>query len=115
VVSILLGTTGDVATANNQLWGQDHAGITDVAETNDHFGASLAIGSYGNGDRYDLVIGVPDEDVGTIANAGAINIIYGGATTLSTSGQKLLHQNAIGVPDNAEANDGFGKALSQGG
>ena len=115
VVSILLGTTGEVTASNNQLWGQDHAGISDTAEANDHWGTSLAVGQWGNSDRIDLAVGAPDENVGTIADAGAINVIYGGATALTTTGQKLLHQNAAGIPDNAETGDGFGRSLGQGG
>ena len=32
-----------------------------------------------NGDWYaDLAIGVPDENIGSVADAGAVNILYGG-------------------------------------
>jgi extracellular elastinolytic metalloproteinase len=114
-IAILLGTTGQVTATNNQIWGQDHAGISDTAETGDHFGASLAVGQWGNTSRLDLAVGVPDENVGTVADAGALNVIYGGTTALTTTGQKLLHQNAVGMPDNAETGDGLSRALGQGG
>ena len=114
-IAILLGTTTGVTATNNQIWGQDHAGISDTAETGDHFGASLAIGQWGNTSRLDLTVGVPDETVGAVAGAGALNVIYGGATGLTTTGQKLLHQNAAGMPDNTETGDGLSRALGQGG
>jgi len=40
-----------------------------------------------NGDGFaDLAVGVPDEDVGAVANAGAVNVIYGSAAGLAGAG-----------------------------
>src|SRR4051812_27038323 len=40
-------------------------------------GGGIAKGDF-NGDGFgDLAIGVPQEDIGTIKNAGAVNVIYG--------------------------------------
>jgi hypothetical protein len=53
-----------------------------LAESGDEFGASLTGGDY-NGDGFgDLVIGVPKEDLGSLADAGAVNVIYGSKTGL---------------------------------
>jgi hypothetical protein len=70
-----------------------------------------------NGDGFeDLAIGIPSEDVGSIANAGAVNVIYGSASGLSStvSGDLLLTQYSVNVPDSAEADDGFGDSLATG-
>jgi hypothetical protein len=67
-------------------------------------------------DRYaDLAIGVPYEDVEPIADAGAVNVLYGTASSgLSASGDQIWHQDSEGVVDVAEASDIFGAALAVG-
>lgn len=76
-----------------------------------------------NGDGYDdLAIGVPNEDVGLVSNAGAVNVIYGSSGSLRTSpasdgkgrSDQFWHQNAAGVEDSAETSDMFGFALAAG-
>jgi hypothetical protein len=71
-----------------------------------------------NGDGFaDLAIGVFKEDVDGIANAGAVNIIYGSAAGLDEDGNQFIHQNTAGTPgilDSAEAGDGFGSVLGWG-
>ena len=71
-----------------------------------------------NGDGYaDLAIGVPAEDVGTLLNAGAVNVIYGSSSGLSATKAKtnpLWTQNSGGIADLAEAGDQFGSSLATG-
>ncbi len=45
-----------------------------------------------NGDWYaDLAIGVPDENIGSVADAGAVNILYGGrGAGLSARNNRVL-------------------------
>jgi hypothetical protein len=63
----------------------------------------------------DLAIGVPNEDVGTIADAGAVNVLYGTATGLSGATFQVWTQNTLAiVGDVAEAFDMFGYALAAG-
>ena len=56
-------------------------------------------------------MGVPGEDVGSVADAGAINVLYGGAGGLAGRDQ-LLVQGSPGVAGRAEAGDGFGSRLA---
>ena len=74
-----------------------------------------------NGDGIaDLAIGVPFEDIGTAADAGAVNVLFGGPLGPSAGGANgspsdfLLHQNLAGVPGVSEAGDQFGRALATG-
>ena len=68
-----------------------------------------------NDDGYDdLAVGVPYEDVGAIANAGAVNVIYGSPNGLTPAGDQLWHQDSPGILGRAEANDRFGAALAAG-
>ena len=64
-----------------------------------------------NGDGIgDLAVGVPEEDLGNIVDAGAINIIYGygSASGLTVTGNQFLHQDSSGIEDVAENSDFFG-------
>ena len=60
--------------------------------------ASVPTGCDYNGDGFDdLAIGVPDEDIGAISNAGAVNVLYGSASGLTAAGDQLWHQDSSGV------------------
>jgi hypothetical protein len=61
----------------------------------------------------DLAVGVPGEDVGRLSNAGAVSVLYGRATGMS-SDRRVITQNTAGVPGFAEAGDQFGAALVAG-
>jgi hypothetical protein len=96
---------------------QDSAGILDTGEAGDQFGYALAAGDF-NDDWYcDLAIGVPFEDVGSIADAGAVNVIYGSSIGLddnSAQANQFWHQDRPSVAGVCEANDHFGMALGVG-
>ena len=102
--------------AGNQFWSQDSAGILGAAETNDHFGSALAVGDF-NGDGYtDLAVGAPFEDLGSTADAGAVNVLYGSPTGLTATGNQLFDETSAGIagPGTAGAGDEFGAALATG-
>ena len=115
---VLYGEASTGLSANgSQLWNQGTNGLPDIAEANDEFGFALAIGDF-NGDMYyDLAVGVHGEDIGNpllIVSAGAVHIIYGTATGLSTDFDQAWHQNMTGILDEAEADDRFGYSLAAG-
>jgi hypothetical protein len=65
--------------------------------------ASETIKANFNNDGFaDLAIGVPAETVGDIAQAGAVQILYGSASGLSPTGNQLWHQNSPGIEGGAE-------------
>jgi len=97
------------------IW-QGGASSVDDPEVGDHFGESLAVGDF-DGDGFDdLAIGIPGEDVGTISNAGAVEVRYGAANRSDAlaSRRQLFHEDITGVPDNAGIDDEFGHALATG-
>ena len=113
-VNVVYGSnTGLVG--RNQTLTQNSPGVVGTAESGDLFGAALARGIFlnnFNGDDFaDLAIGAPGEDVGTAADAGAVNVQYGSATGLPGPGGQLFTQNSAGVGGAAESGDGFGAAL----
>lgn len=59
-------------------------------------------------------LGVPFEDVGTIGGAGAVNVIYGSVSGLSSTGDQFWHQNSPGIVGGAEPGDVFGEVVVQG-
>ena len=85
-----------------------------LPEAGDLFGAAVATGDF-NGDIFtDLAVGVPGENVGAIADAGAVEVFYGGGGGLPSVGDQLLRQGANGMAGTAEAGDQFGAALASG-
>jgi hypothetical protein len=104
---------------SDQFFTQDSpAAMDDVAEPGDHFGACLGVGNF-NGDGFDdLAIGVPDEDVGSILEAGAVNVVYGSSTGLNpsttTRPDQFITQNTSGIEGSSEPGDHFGFGLAAG-
>lgn len=114
-VQVLLGTTSGLGTTGNQSWSQNSSGVLETAELSDVFGNSIVAADF-NGDSFaDLAIGVFQEKIGTIFLAGAVHVLYGGATAgLSSDGNQLFHQDIAGVNDVAGIGDSFGSALGAG-
>jgi hypothetical protein len=93
----------------------DLGAILDVAEAGDQFGASLAAADFDADGVVDLAIGVPFEDVGAVANAGAVHVLRGLTLSgLTVAGNKLFHQNTNNVIDACESGDSFGSSLTAG-
>lgn len=134
-VFVLPGSAGGLTSDNYQLWHQNIAGIAGGAEAGDRFGRALAAGDFNNDGMDDLAIGVPGEDLGRIADAGVVNVIYAasqppivaaaipnaGPVSLQTAGwglssanDQMWHQNVAGIYGGAEAYDQFGNSLAIG-
>jgi FG-GAP repeat len=96
---------------HEETWAtQDSPGIPGGAETGDRFGAALSFNFLSGEDQFiDCAVGVPNEDVGSATDAGAVTIVedipdfYEHGTGLD--------QNTSGVPGTAEAGDLFGRSL----
>jgi hypothetical protein len=112
--NVIYGTSTGLSSFGNQYWNQDTEGIEGVAEGGEFFGRALAAGDFNGDGRDDLAIGVPEEAVGSINDAGAVNVIYGTSTGLASTGDRIWHQNTSGIEDAAEAGDRFGSALAAG-
>jgi hypothetical protein len=111
----------------NTFWHQNRTGIDDIPEAYDGFGSTLTSGDF-NGDHWeDLAIGVVDESIGSIVNAGGVHVLFGsilgiqaglfelpgpiGPLCLANCPQ-FWHQGRLG--GSVEANDAFGHALGSG-
>lgn len=114
IVQVLKGTPSGLTGAGSQTWSQNSAGIADAAEAGDRFGSSLAAGNLGGSTADDLAIGVPEEDVGAVKDAGVVHVLLGSSSGLVAAGSTLWRQGSGGIGDTAEASDGFGAALAIG-
>jgi hypothetical protein len=121
-VAIVYGGPNGLSTTGNQYFDPSSKGLAaldaDGPEAFDHFGLALATGDFNGainpttGLRIDdLAIGAPG-DTGTVANAGAVYILFGSTSGLTDSGAQRLTQASLGNVDQTGAN--FGKTLAAG-
>jgi hypothetical protein len=113
-VNIIYGDANGLSAFGNQVWSQSSSGISGTADRGDLFGFALATGNF-DGDSFDdLAIGVPFENRLTIADAGAVNVLYGTNVGLSATGSQFWHQGVGDILDQPEGDDQFGIALAAG-
>jgi hypothetical protein len=116
-VTVLWGSAAGLSLTGAYLANQDRPGFFDQAEENDRFGSALAAGDLDGDGRDDLVIGIPTEDIGAVANAGAVQLLYGAAGQTFTGGV-ILSQDGFGegmdIEDEPADGDQFGAALAIG-
>ncbi len=123
-VDVLYGSSNGLSATSprpDQIWTQNTADVNDVSEFSDFFGASLSTGDFNGDGRDDLAIGVSAEAVdtgaGTIAAAGAVNVLYSSSNGLSATSPRpdqFWTQSTTDVNDLAEPFDQFGDSLSAG-
>ena len=119
-VSVIYGTGAGLAalgSPSNQFWRQSTTDVNDVSEPGDAFGDSLTSGDFNGDGKDDLAIGVPFEWVGSIEQAGAVNVLYGSSSGLSATSPKpdqFWTQDSTDVNDVSEVADEFGRSLTSG-
>lgn len=107
-VDVLYGSADGLAAAGAQFWYQGAAGLPGSPEEGDFFGFGLGAADLGNGAQADLAVGVTREDVGLVADAGAVDVVYGTASGLSGAESQQWDQDVTDIPDMAEEDDEFG-------
>jgi hypothetical protein len=116
-VHIIYGTASGLSGSSDDFITQDSGSVLDRSEAGDHFGACLVAGDFNDDGEDDLAIGVPGENIGTTADAGAVSVIYGSTLGLDAVGppaDQFIHQNTPGTPGVSEEEDLFGSALGAG-
>lgn len=98
---------------------QSMSGVAGVPESGDHFGWSVSIASEEGGESsdYDFAVGVPDEDIGSVANAGGVHEYeledpYAD-TSPAWSEFLAVNQGSARVPGTVETGDRFGSTVDE--
>jgi len=100
--------------APSRRFTQFSEGIGGDGENGDAFGFALAVGDF-DGDGFDdLAIGVPQEDVGSVSDAGGVHVLFGGADGLTGVGSQFLLLGEDGLPGGPGLSDLFGFSLAAG-
>jgi hypothetical protein len=116
-VEVIYGSSSGLSATSpraDQFWTQDSADINDVPERPDEFGLAVYSGDFNGDGKDDLAIGVPQESLGSIENAGGVEVIYGsssGLSATSTRSDQFWTQNSADVNDASETGDEIGTAL----
>ncbi len=113
-VQVISGSDAGLTADGNQWWDQDTPGIQGVREYVDLFGRSLTVGDFDADGFDDLAIGVPNEDIGVMTNAGAVQVISGSDAGLTADGNQWWDQDTPGIRGARESGDLFGLSLTVG-
>jgi hypothetical protein len=98
--------------ANAQLWSNQLVGLPD-APCN-FFSQALAVGDF-NGDGFDdLAAGAPGVNTSGVSDSGAVVVLYGGASGVSTTGRQIWHKGSLGIPGELGVDEEFGAGLAAG-
>jgi len=104
----------------NQGWFQggvyDGVALPGLSEESDHFGIVMVAGDFDGNGKDDLVLGVPNENIGELNDVGLIQVLYGAenGSGLSLAGYQAFSQGFLGLLGSGEASDEFGGVLAVG-
>ncbi|WP_181198255.1 FG-GAP repeat protein [Enhygromyxa salina] len=112
-IAVFYGSAAGLTTSGEQILHQDSMAVGGAAKPGDFLGESMAVGDFDCDGFDDVAIGAPQDDVGSVRDAGAVKVIYGSATGLSTIADDW-YQGASGVTETEEPGDRFGASLAAG-
>jgi hypothetical protein len=111
-IGVILGSAAGLISTGNQFFDQDSANVPGTAETEDEFGTAVAVGDFNRDGKDDVAIGSPYEDIGSIGDAGAVNVLYGTSSGATGTGSQLWYQGNGGLAGTSQDGDLFGSALT---
>lgn len=98
---------------------QDLDWVPGDSETDDWFGESIDTADYNQDGCTDLIVGTPSEDLGTVKDAGMVDVLYGAQAGIGTGSVKDTHfEQDAGTGSLAastpESGDRLGQAVAAG-
>jgi hypothetical protein len=114
LVHLVPGGSAGLRSEDARTLSQDSKDIMGTAEAGDQFGRSLAAGDFNEDGHADLAVGVPFENLGSEADAGAVQVFFGstGAELVDEASDQFISQSDLA--GDREAGDLFGFALAVG-
>ncbi|MFJ9031989.1 FG-GAP repeat protein [Streptomyces sp. NPDC102274] len=109
------GPNGMSDTLKPRSYSQADTGVPGIEEPGDEFGSAVAIGDTDQDGYDDVIIGASYEtasDVATTAKSGAITVLRGSASGITTTGAVTFTQNSKSIPSTSENDDHFGAAAA---
>ena len=108
-VNILYGSTNGLSGQGDKFFSQNTRGVKGKSEQGDNFGSFVALIDIDNDSMLDLVVGVPNEAIGSISKAGMVNALPNdGNGGFSTGDDVSFTANQNQFTGSAQANAQFG-------
>ncbi|MFD7818444.1 FG-GAP repeat protein [Streptomyces sp. NPDC059785] len=83
LVTVQYGSSRGIGTSGAARFSQFTSGVAGAAEAGDAFGRAVATGDLDADGYDDAVIGIPGEDIGTVADAGGVAVLWGSQSGLT--------------------------------
>ncbi|WP_411978193.1 FG-GAP repeat protein [Streptomyces scopuliridis] len=88
-VTVQYGSAKGITTTNRAVLSRNTPSVPGAAEAGDGFGKALASGDLDSDGYDDAIVGIPGEDIGTVADAGGIVILRGSPTARRSTTEPL--------------------------
>jgi hypothetical protein len=99
-VSIFYGHTTGIDLAPPSIFAQSDSDVRGDPNDGERFGSALAAANFGKSSQADLAVGVSNDWVETTEQAGSVNVLYGSADGIVTTGNQRW-QNSSGIAGTA--------------
>lgn len=120
-VAVVFGGSGGLTSSGSEVLYQSLTNVDGVSEDYDHFGWALGAGDVNGGSAWDLVVGIPDQNVVGEDDSGAIHIFYGtangfidGSSVVDTEWDQDDYDGLGNMAGGCEDNDHFGSSVAVG-
>ena len=113
-VQVLYGSPEGLTASGDQIWHQGKPGVPGKNEAGDRFGNALVSGDFDADGFADLAIGIPGEAIGSLSEAGAVVVLRGSASGLTSRGAATVRQGRDGLPSRPSRYEEFGTSLAAG-
>lgn len=108
---VMRGSSTGISASNVTVITQNTAGVSGGSEAGDRFGAALAVGDVNGDGADDLAVGSPGEDTGGGSGQGAVQVLIGGPSGLTSGLDLFIDENTAPINANGQSGEGFGTAV----